>query len=127
MAETDWREIPQFAFVDLEDSFVLSWSEAAHSLTFRLEASLRPGHPDYAEPKPNQHTCYKKAEIVFTNTFRVEGLTSMADVVPAYSADGSVDYGTVDMLERNDDGIWMICGDFGNVRIHCGGFAFRIL
>jgi hypothetical protein len=127
MATLDWREIPELGFIDRQDSFVLSWSEAAHSLTFQLEASLQPNHPDYSEPGPNEHTCYKIAELVFRNTFRVDGLVSMADVVPALDADGSVDYGTIDTLQRDADGIWLICGDFGSVRVHCGDWTFRIL
>jgi hypothetical protein len=127
MTVLDWSEIPELEFVDLQDSFVLSWSEVAHSLTFRLEASLWQGHADYSEPKPNEHTCYKSAELVFTNTFRVDGLLSMANVVSALSAEGSADYGTIDTLQRDADGVWLICGDFGSVRIHCGDCTFRIL
>ena len=127
MTAMDWREIPDFAHVDLEDSFVLSWNEAAHTLTFRLEASLWPGHPSYSVPKPNEHTCYKIAELVFSNTFRVEGLPSTAEVIPTLDGGGSIDYGSIDTLQLGDDGIWMICGDFGSVRIHCGSCTFRVL
>ena len=127
MTMMDWREISDFAFIDLEDSFVLSWSEAADALIFRLEASILPGHPSYSDPKPNEHACYKIAELAFTNTFRVEGLLSMADVVPSSDADGSIDCGNIDTLERVDNGIWIICGDFGNVRIYCSACTFRVL
>jgi len=127
MTALDWREIPELEYVDLQDSSVLSWSEIAHSLKFRLEASLWPGHADYSDPKPNEHTCYKIAELVFTNTFRVDGLLSMADVVPASNTDGSVDYGAIDTMQRDANGVWLICGDFGSVRVHCGDCTFRTL
>ncbi len=42
-----WREMREFQWIDLEDSWVLGWTldPTARRLTFQLEASLWPGHP----------------------------------------------------------------------------------
>lgn len=116
----------EFRGVDLEDSSVLSWYDAEHALVFQIEASLWPGHPDYVEPPESDWTCYKKATLSFPAVERVDGLRQMYEVTPTADPDGSIDYGCIDALQRNKDGSYLLCGNFGDVTIECDGLIFRL-
>lgn len=76
-----WREMSQFADVDLEDSRVLGWSfdVATARLTFHLDARILPGHGAYAPSLgvtdaegPVDYS--RPAQLIFDRVRRVEGL-----------------------------------------------------
>ena len=123
----DWFDMEEFQGVDLNDSWVLSWKETEDDLVFQVEASLWPGHPKYAEPPKSDWTCYKKATLSFPLKKRVDGLRPMSEVSYSTDADGSIDYGNIYMLQRNGDGSYRLCGNFGDVIIESDNLIFRLI
>lgn len=118
-----------FDGVDLEDSWVLGWRVDAvhHRLVFELEASLWPGHEYYVPPSPAEHTCYKRAHLIFEHVASIVGLSPMDAVKPNVDPDGSIDYGNIEGLHRAGEGIYKFGGDFGEVSIECEGVQLEIV
>ena len=117
-----------FDWVDLEDSWVLGWhlDAAWHQLIFDLEASLWPGHEYYVPPSPEEHTCYKRARLIFERVASIEGLSPMDAVKPNIDPDGSIDYGNIEGLHQAGEGIYKFGGDFGEVKVKCAGVHLEI-
>jgi hypothetical protein len=109
-----------FDGVDLEDSWVLGWHfEAARNrLVFDLEASLWPGHASYVSPAPDEHTCYKRALLIFESVANIDGLPTVDTVKPYIDPDGSIDYGNIEGLHHAGGGVYELGGDFGEVSIN---------
>jgi len=115
---TSWRNIDAFIGVDLEDSFVRGWQLSNDALVIELEASLWPGHPSYEPPIKGNHTCYKRARLVFPAAQHVSGLRSMTEARSTEDPDGSVDFGTIDTLTKQGNR-YSIAGEFGTVTLSC--------
>ena len=79
--------------IDLNDSFVLSWSLGTDELAFEVEASIWPDSKYYDKPKKNEYTCYKPARLLFKYVKEVNGLLEMAQVTPSTDAKSQKDYG----------------------------------
>ena len=120
-----WTETQLFKGINLNDSFILSWAYSSDKLSFQLEASIWPESKHYDTPKPNEHTCYKVAKLVFENYTDVIGLKDMAEVKPAIDASHELDYGGIDNLEILDGG-YRLEGEFGEVVITDGSMRFEI-
>ncbi|WP_240221592.1 hypothetical protein [Rheinheimera hassiensis] len=114
-----------FNGIDLNDSFVLDWSYENNCLYFELEASIWPESKYYAEPKPNEYTCYRKAILQFTNAVSVSGLKPKSAVMSSTDPDGTLDYGNIDTLQVVDGG-FELTGNFGNIKISGGELRFEI-
>lgn len=123
----NWPDMREFRHVDLNDTFVLSWAVTDDALVFTVEASLWPGHPLYTTPPKADWTCYRKASLSFPGLTQVEGLCSMAESASTTDPDGSIDYGTIDALQKNDDGSYHVSGDFGKVTIYSDALDFDFL
>ena len=117
----EWRDMPEFAGVDLEDSWVLGWSMDVEGkrLSFDVEASLRPGHPAYA-PRPDEWTCYRQGTLRFEGVSRVIGLLTMEEAESTVDPDGSRDFGCMYEL-RFDGNHFRFAGDMGDVAVHATG------
>jgi hypothetical protein len=124
---TDWRDMAEFAAVDLEDSFILGWQYApeAGGLAFEVGASLWPGHPAYEPPQRGEHTCYKRTAMLFVNASVIGRLPQQSDVEPGRDADGREDYGSFDTLSL-DDGTYRVVTDFADVLIRCDRVTFDV-
>src|SRR5690606_15402008 len=111
----------EFDGVDLEDTFVLGWQHdpEAQSLRFDVEASLRPTHPRYRQPKPGEWTCYRRGALTFTGVTGVKGLRAQEQVRPDRDPDGSTDYGSLDALWQEGPSSFRIAGRFGDVEVSC--------
>ncbi len=105
-----------FYGVMIEDTWVLGWSYHSGQLTFDLEASLWPGHPQYEPPRPNEWTCYKPATLVFIQPSSVTGLKDMHEVRTVSNADGTVDYGSLESIELTPP-VYRVSGPFGDVTV----------
>ena len=114
-----------FKGIDLSDSFVISWSQKKNDLIFNIEASIWPDSKYYEEPKTDEYTCYRPAQLTFTNTKKITGLLKMKQVAPSTDANGEKDYGNIDTLEIIN-GNYLIIGDFGQVSISGGELQFEI-
>ncbi len=121
----DWEEMEEFKGIDLSDSFIESWDLSNDKLVFDFEASIWPGSKYYEEPSPDEHTCYKKAKLIFSGFTSVNGLKSIKEVTPSTDASGEKDYGGFEYFAKFSDG-FEIHGDFGQVKIKGGDFAFQI-
>ena len=71
----DYVQFPGLAGVYLEDSYVLSVSEAAGQLTFELDAVLTPESPAYQAPRPGKQYCYANGKLIFPNVVSIEWVT----------------------------------------------------
>ncbi|MDT0581713.1 hypothetical protein [Brumicola blandensis] len=111
--------------IDLQDSFVLDWSESNSELVFQIEASVWPGSKHYVEPKESEHTCYKKASIRFFDFDSISGLKSKSEVVQSSDASGELDYGNIDSFSATSRG-FLLDGDFGNVLVTGGKVVFTV-
>lgn len=122
---TDWTELEIFKGIDLNDSFVLGWSNSKDSLTFDIEASIWPDSEHYSDPKPGEYTCYKPATIKFYDVVSIEGIKALTDVIGTQGPDGSTDYGNIDSLFATKSG-FELSGEFGKVQINGGKIEFII-
>lgn len=112
----DWRKLREFADVDLESSFVLSWNFEAGTLLIDVDVLLLPEHPYYERPRPAEKICIRPALIEFPYcvTAGPAGAEAGADVTMAVRSLGS---GAISGLERVADGNYEIRGDFGIVHV----------
>lgn len=120
-----WTEKSEFEGIDLNDSFVLSWSVGEGRLTFEIEASIWPDSPFYDPPLPGEHTCYKRAQLEFDGFQAIDGFKPIERTESSVDPDGSRDFGNIDELEDTKNG-FRICGDFGSVEIVGGAMKFTI-
>lgn len=105
----DWRELREFAAVDLQKSFVLGWEVEAGLLMIDVDLFLTPEHPLYEEPRPAEKVCIRPAAIEFP---LFEGIESDRDKPLTDLCNGAISG-----LRRHNDGRYEISGDFGVVLI----------
>jgi hypothetical protein len=121
----NWTELEIFKGINLNDSFVLSWSLERSRLSIYIEASIWPESKYYSKPKKNEYTCYKKAVLSFVGVESIEGLKPIDTVHSTTDLDGTIDYGNIDSLLKTSSG-FEIEGDFGSVRIKGGELKFEV-
>ena len=114
---THWKELREFAAVDLAESFVLSWRVSAHALLIDVDLFLCPEHSFYEKPRPSEAACFRPAEIEFPECTSLsrennkEESGSIADMAAMIGA------GKIDDLMRIGDGQYQLSGKFGVVDI----------
>lgn len=109
--------IAAFDNILLGDTFVLSWSQTADSLTFNVLASLLQSHPDASPPLPGDWACYRSAQIRFSGVSSIDGLLPQQSVHATRDPDDSQDYGCIERLSLVRPGEYRICGEFGEVTV----------
>ncbi len=112
---TDWRQLREFADVDLTRSFVLSWLYESGTLFVDIDVLLTPEHPFYEKPRPAERVCIRPACIEFPvcETFGPDGITDgqLVDISK------NLGLGAISGLRRLADDRYEISGDFGTVCI----------
>jgi len=112
---TDWRQLREFADVDLTGSFVLSWLYESGTLFVDIDVLLTPEHPFYEKPRPAERACIRPAciEFPFCETFGPDGITEgeLVDISE------NLGLGAISGLRRLTDDRYEISGDFGTVFI----------
>lgn len=110
---TEWRQLREFADVDLERSFVLSWHVAGETLLIDIDLFLMPAHPFYEAPRPAEKVCIRPASIEFP---------ICEALVPEGGADGEIadiagrlGHGAIKTFRRRAGGRYEISGEFGTV------------
>jgi hypothetical protein len=103
-----WKQLREFASVNLEKSFVLSWHMESDTLVVDIDLFLKPEHPFYEKPRPAEKVCIRPACIEFPYCDSVTGNGS-EDVA-------SIGIGAIEGLCVRD-GIYEISGEFGTVVI----------
>ena len=110
-----WRQLREFADVDLTKSFVLSWHTEGESLVIDIDLYLEPEHPFYEKPRPAEKICIRPASIEFPY---IEELRS--DVVDSREVIEIIEklsLGAIGDLYVPEDGRYAISGEFGTVSV----------
>ena len=112
----DWRRLREFADVDLEASYVLSWLHESGTLYIDVDVLLMPDHAFYEKPRPKEKICIRPAiiEFPFCEAVSVEGVTPGEDNAATVDKLG---HGAIRDLRLLSDGCYEISGAFGVVRI----------
>jgi hypothetical protein len=116
----DWTEIPEFAHIDLSESYVLGWSISPGSIEFDLEVVLCEGHSQFHQPPSTDWACYHPGRLVFQGVHSLTGLPSQTEVQPATDASGAIDFGHLDALTQSGNR-YEIAGDFGLASFSASG------
>ena len=111
-----WRQLREFAGIDLTQSFILSWSVEGDTLCVDVDLFLESEHPFFEKPRPNEKVCIRPAVIEFPFCVAIESNIpgasgSLADAVAVLGL------GRIGELRRFHDGPFEISGEFGKVRI----------
>ena len=110
----DYSQLRGLAGVYLEDSYVLSISEAPRKFTFALDAVLTPASARYAPPKPDEQYCYARGKLVFEHVTDITWIGRSTQ--QSTDATGEVDLGNIDSLAF-EQGLYIAEGDWGQVHI----------
>lgn len=112
----DWRELREFAGVDLSCSFVLSWHFEAQTLFIDSDILLLPEHAFYEKPRPAEKVCIRPAiiEFPFCTALSLDGSSASDNIGDAVPRLG---HGAISGMQRLADGRYEICGEFGAVTI----------
>lgn len=112
---SEYRSIPGFEAIYLEDSWVLDIHAGPGRVVFEMELVLKEVHPAYSLPRPGEQFCYQRGKIRFEN---VESLnwTRQILVKPAVDATGERDFGSIDDFGI-EQGAYALEGDFGRLEI----------
>ena len=110
-----WRQLREFADVDLTKSFVLSWHVEGETLIIDIDLYLEAEHPFYEKPRPAEKFCIRPAciefpycEALLADATDSEGLAELA---------GQLAHGAISDLVVLDDGRYAISGEFGTVSV----------
>ena len=115
-SSTDWRQLREFAAVDLEQSFVLSWEMVSGTLQIDVDLFLAPQHAFYEKPRPAEKVCIRAAVIEFPLCDLIEVDDAPAGTAPADVAT-KIPHGAINGLRRLADGRFELEGEFGVVLI----------
>lgn len=113
---TDWRELREFAAVELTQSFVLSWEVVSEALMVDVDLQLAPQHPFYEKPRPAQRVCIRPAVIEFPYCERVQA-DQVAGTTSPVTVASRLGLGAIEGFRRLADGRNEIRGEFGVVII----------
>ena len=124
MKKPYFEAIPALRDVDLENSWLIDFTESATSIRMTIEAVLSKRHPLYHPPVDGEALCYRDAVLVF------DGITSTAWSNKVFAKNtgpgGEVDYGNIDSFYQDEDG-WCIGGEWGRLRVACETVTFRLV
>ncbi|MEU5779463.1 hypothetical protein ABZ819_40045, partial [Streptomyces venezuelae] len=109
----NYPKFPGFESVCLEDSYVLDITVQPSVLSLQLDLLLLPGHPEHGASMPGDRACFRRATIVFS-AVRDLHWTGQSVVKPAIDASGTLDFGSVDSLVRDEDN-YELQGDWGTI------------
>jgi RimJ/RimL family protein N-acetyltransferase len=111
-----WRELREFAGVDMDRSFVVSWSLDRDLLSVDVDLRLRPEHPFYEQPRRREKDCMRPAVIEFPCCAGIR-LDGSGDGGDPQSVVLQLEAGAITDLERRDEGPYVLRGHFGIVEI----------
>ncbi len=114
-ATVSWRQLREFADVDLTRSFVLSWHVEGETLIIDIDLFLEPEHPFYETPRPAEKVCIRPATIEFAYCDELQS-TAVTDGEVTEIA-GKLGHGAISDLVVLDDGRYAISGEFGTVSL----------
>ena len=83
----DWRDLREFAGVELTASFVLSWEYSGGTLSIDVDLCLDPKHPFYETPRPSEGACIRPAMLEFPYCTSLAKDGASADSAAVVAAD----------------------------------------
>ena len=110
-----WRQLREFADVDLTKSFVLSWHTEGETLVIDIDLYLEAGHPFYEKPRPAEKICIRPACIEFPCCEELRADTVNGEKVIEITE--KLSHGAISDLSVLDDGRYAISGEFGTVSV----------
>jgi len=114
-AKISWRQLREFADVDLAKSFILSWHVEAETLVIDIDLYLGSGHPFFEKPRPAEMVCIRPAFIEFPYCGELQSDGGGSGEVAEIAA--NLGLGAISELTVSDDGHYAISGEFGTVSI----------
>jgi len=114
-AKISWRQLREFADVDLTKSFVLSWHNEGETLVIDIDLYLEAEHPFYEKPRPAEKFCIRPACIEFPHCEKLQADAVDSDEVVEIT--GKVAHGSISDLNVLEDGRYAISGEFGTVSV----------
>ncbi len=114
-ATIGWRQLREFADVDLSQSFVLSWHVEAEMLVIDVDLYLEPGHPFYETPRPAEVHCIRPAFIEFPYCDELSSAAGGGGEVAEIAA--NLGLGAISDLVVLEDSRYAISGEFGTVSV----------
>jgi hypothetical protein len=104
-----YGELPGFAEVYLEDSWVLAVRATPARIEFDMEFVLREGHPLYEPPSSGEQYCYHRGRLTIDNVKSLNWTDQGSP--PAVDASGELDFGNIDALfvgggQVRAEGLW---------------------
>jgi len=111
-----WRQLRDFADVDLAKSFVLSWHVEAETLVIDVDLCLEPQHPFYERPRPAEKGCIRPAYIEFPYCDSLGTTGGERGEVTEIAR--NIGHGAIANLWLIKDGQYAISGEFGTVSIN---------
>lgn len=111
----DWRQLREFAGVDLARSYVLSWQVESDTLFVEIDVFLTPDHPFYEKPRPAEKVCIRPAVIEFPFCDSLETAAVSGDKVIDIAV--KIAHGPIHSLRRLPSGHYEMVGEFGTVLI----------
>lgn len=112
----DWRDMREFAGVDLTKSFILSWQIDGETLLIDVDMFLTSDHPFYERPRPAEKICIRPTVIEFPycesiRTDSSAGAETLNDIVERIGP------GAIEGLQQRNERSFEINGAFGTVKI----------
>ncbi len=113
--KTGWRELREFADVDLTKSYVLSWQTERDTLLIDVDLYLEKNHPFFEQPRPAEKVCIRPALIEFPYVDECR----LGDSSPRQLSEiiKDIGIGSIDDLSVSGDGRYEIRGEFGTVSV----------
>lgn len=109
-----YTDLPQVADFMLEESYVVAIEATPGGLRLTLDLALRPSHPNFQPPPPDEYLCYRRGDLVFSGVRRLawtgQGLP------PAVDSSGEPDYDQMDVLEW-DGTFFVLEGLWGRIEV----------
>lgn len=110
-----WRQLREFAAVDLARSYVLSWRREGGTLIIDVDLYLEPNHPFFEAPRPAEKACIRPAAIEFPYCEDLhlsrQGSFQVIDSV------NEMGIGAITDLRVLQDHHYAISGEFGTVSL----------
>jgi hypothetical protein len=110
-----WRQLREFADVDLTKSFILSWHTEGETLLIDIDLYLEAEHPFYEKPRPAEKFCIRPACIEFPYCEELRSDAVEGEEVTEITE--KLSHGSIGDLSVLDDGRYAISGEFGTVSV----------
>lgn len=111
--------------IDLEDSFILGWSQQGDDFMIEMEFSIWPESPFYSEPEADQYTCYKRGTLTFHQVQAIKGFSELENMEPSIDPDGSKDWGGIYGLRKHATGV-TFSTEINDVEIETTGITINV-